>query len=199
MSAAGFQSERREQRQRQILAAAETSFRQLGFHGASVAEIATRAAMSVGQIYRYFPSKEALIEALVRQDMDRRLVVMHRVIAERPDDIFAALAAHSDIGMDLALDPDRRALILEIAAEAARNPRVRALTVQASESALAVVREHLEQVRPPGWSAAEMNARLELVGALFEGLAFQATLRDTTITPEIRALMAETVQRLMTA
>src|SRR5690606_4064328 len=53
---------------RDVLDAAGACFREEGFHGASMSRIAARAEMSVGHIYRYFDSKEAIIIALVERD-----------------------------------------------------------------------------------------------------------------------------------
>jgi len=58
-----------EARRQQILDAACDCVRQAGFHGASMAEIAKAAGLSVGQIYRYFENKEAIIAAIVAQDL----------------------------------------------------------------------------------------------------------------------------------
>jgi AcrR family transcriptional regulator len=51
----------------QILAAAEAEFGQSGFHAASVADIARRAEVAHGTVYRHFPSKEALFADVVRE------------------------------------------------------------------------------------------------------------------------------------
>ena len=56
-----------------ILDAASRCVVRHGFHGASMAEIAAEASLSVGQIYRYFPSKEAIVHALVERIVDNRL------------------------------------------------------------------------------------------------------------------------------
>jgi AcrR family transcriptional regulator len=47
-----------------ILSAAVDLFAERGFHGTAVPDIATRAKVGAGTIYRYFPSKEALVNAL---------------------------------------------------------------------------------------------------------------------------------------
>ncbi len=41
-------------------------FAERGFHGTRVPEIAERAGVGVGTIYRYFPTKEALVNAVYR-------------------------------------------------------------------------------------------------------------------------------------
>src|SRR3546814_1064079 len=44
-----------------------------GFHQTSMAELATAAKVSVGQIYRLFKGKEDIIEALIGMDMNDRI------------------------------------------------------------------------------------------------------------------------------
>ena len=61
---AQLQSDRRAE----ILAAAQRCFVRSGFHGASMQEICAEAGMSPGNLYRYFPSKEALIAGIAERD-----------------------------------------------------------------------------------------------------------------------------------
>jgi len=44
-------------------------FAEKGFDGASMQDLARAAGMSVGNFYRYFPSKAAIVEALVTQHL----------------------------------------------------------------------------------------------------------------------------------
>jgi AcrR family transcriptional regulator len=53
----------------EILARARTAFAEKGFDGASMQDLARSAGMSVGNFYRYFPSKAAMVEALITADM----------------------------------------------------------------------------------------------------------------------------------
>jgi len=57
-------------RRDQILSAAMKCFVENGFHGSSMAELAKRAGMSVGHIYHYYESKDAIIEAIVDRDIE---------------------------------------------------------------------------------------------------------------------------------
>src|SRR5437868_1505886 len=50
-----------------ILSAALELFVERGFYGTAVPEIAERAAVGAGTIYRYFDSKEALVNAIYRE------------------------------------------------------------------------------------------------------------------------------------
>lgn len=58
---------------REIVAAAQRCFAAKGLHGASVADIAREAGLSVGQLYRIFASKEAIIEAIVSEIVNARV------------------------------------------------------------------------------------------------------------------------------
>ncbi|MBP6630085.1 MAG: TetR/AcrR family transcriptional regulator [Kofleriaceae bacterium] len=60
-----------------IMAAALELFVERGFHGTAVPEVAARAGVGAGTIYRYFASKEALVNTLYQQlklDLTGRLL-----------------------------------------------------------------------------------------------------------------------------
>lgn len=52
-----------------ILGRVRQAFADKGFDGASMQDLARTAGMSVGNFYRYFPSKAAIVEAMVHHDM----------------------------------------------------------------------------------------------------------------------------------
>src|SRR5262245_1401210 len=66
-----------------ILDAALELFADLGFHGTAVPLVAERARVGAGTIYRYFESKEALVNALYQREKRRML---DAVLAEFPVD-----------------------------------------------------------------------------------------------------------------
>lgn len=61
----------KERRRQAILAAAMEVFIGKGYQSSTINDIATRAEISVGAIYRYFPTKGDLILALVEQKLGR--------------------------------------------------------------------------------------------------------------------------------
>ena len=65
-------AERRDQQIQRILEAAKSCFVRSGFQGASMQEICAECGMSPGALYRYFPSKESIVEAICEADRARR-------------------------------------------------------------------------------------------------------------------------------
>jgi AcrR family transcriptional regulator len=64
-----------------IMTAALELFVERGFFGTAVPEIADRAGVGAGTIYRYFESKEALVNAIYRE---QKLAFGHVVLADFP-------------------------------------------------------------------------------------------------------------------
>src|SRR6195256_6631559 len=114
---AQLQSDRRDE----ILAAAQRCFVRSGFHGASMQEICAEAAMSPANLYRYFPSKEALIAGICERT--RAEAADSFLAVDRAPGFFdglAALARHH-----LVERPEEEAgLCAEIMAESRRNPEI---------------------------------------------------------------------------
>ncbi len=61
-----------------FVAAAAEAFAELGYAATSMAAIAERAGSSVGNLYKYFPSKEALFAAAVPPELVARLLRLTR-------------------------------------------------------------------------------------------------------------------------
>lgn len=62
----GIRDEQKEKRRREILDAALDLFIRQGYAATKVSDIAQRVGMSVGLLFHYFASKEALYEELIR-------------------------------------------------------------------------------------------------------------------------------------
>jgi AcrR family transcriptional regulator len=58
-----------EERSHEILASIRQAFAEKGFDGASMQDLARAAGMSVGNFYRYFPSKAAIVQAMCGFDL----------------------------------------------------------------------------------------------------------------------------------
>lgn len=114
-----------DQRTADILASARRAFVEKGFDGASMQDLARTAGMSVGNFYRYFPSKAAIVEALIAQDLDA-MSRDFRAILTAPVP-FEAL--RQTIRRHVMSDCDGDgALWAEISAAALRKPEIGAIT-----------------------------------------------------------------------
>jgi TetR/AcrR family transcriptional repressor of uid operon len=81
--------QRQTDRRDEILSAAQRCFVRSGFHQASMHEICAEAGMSAGNLYRYFPSKEALIAGIAERD--RAEVAQDFARADLSQGLFAVL------------------------------------------------------------------------------------------------------------
>lgn len=74
-----------------VLAAAAAAFAESGLE-AQVEDIARRAGVGVGTVYRHFPTKDALVEALAEQHFERLAAIAEAALEEQGDawQIFAA-------------------------------------------------------------------------------------------------------------
>ncbi len=109
----------------EILGKIKTVFAQKGFDGASMQDLARAAGMSAGNFYRYFPSKDAIIESMVALDLGDVGDVFQKIIAS-PDPRAALLA-----GFRHEISQHRQAcdgpLWAEIEAASARRPEISAI------------------------------------------------------------------------
>ena len=132
-----------------------------------MAEIAAEAGMSVGQIYRYFPSKEAIVHAIVERIVDQRL---KSIVAPMPNEELAAVLAGRVVSVTEDGSRQDRILMLEISAEATRNEAVRKIAQDADRRVRAeAVRSIREQ--SASFSETEAAAIFEFFAALSEGTA----------------------------
>lgn len=117
----GKVQQKQQARRAEIVVAAQKCFAEKGLHGASVADIAREAGLSVGQLYRIFASKEAIIEAIVSEIVNARVGEM---IDENHNLARKAAVLAGRIPTSAATKSDNY-LLMEINAEASRNPRLR--------------------------------------------------------------------------
>ena len=74
----------KQERRRQILAAAKAVFAEAGYHGASIHAIIERAQIARGTFYLYFESKAAVFDSLLDQAMAELRARIHRIEVEDP-------------------------------------------------------------------------------------------------------------------
>lgn len=106
----------------EILGSIRKAFIEKGFDGASMQDLARSAGMSVGNFYRYFPSKDAIVEGLVAWDMDEIDRDFSQIL-QSPDPMAVLRNVLAEHVMESRCDDDG-ALWIEICAAAKRKPRI---------------------------------------------------------------------------
>ncbi|UXL40436.1 TetR/AcrR family transcriptional regulator [Pseudomonas fragi] len=117
----------------QILEAAVVCFAEKGFRGTSTNQICSAAGMSPGNLFHYFPSKQAIIEAIAEEDR-REMSERFAQLAAEPDVIVAIERLVNSLLLQCA-DPVYAKIGVEVVAESMRNPEIATLFA-ASEAAI---------------------------------------------------------------
>jgi len=117
---------RASERRKRVADAARMLFAEHGFHGAGMAQIATRSGVKVGQIYRDFASKEHIVAAIVEGDLNAFLdeSLLHAAI-DRGD--APAIRGWIRDLVERKAHPQESPLLPEILAESGRNDRISAI------------------------------------------------------------------------
>ena len=188
----GMVETRSAERRRQILAAARDAFAARGFHAASMSEIAAGAGVSVGHIYRYFENKEAVVGAIVGQDLEDAAVSIASLAGDPQ-----AVAAQIVADVERRATPAKLSLMLEVLSEAARNPQVAALVRAADDQIRGHLRAALGACAREPVAACALDCRVEVVCALIEGLLVR-TVKTADgdrreVTARVQALLAATI------
>ena len=110
-------------RRQQILDAARVCFLRDGFHNTSMQDVIREASLSVGAVYRYFPSKNDIITALAEQVIGQVTSVFDELAEADPP---LPLATTMQVAVDIVTSqtgPDGTLrLALQIWSEALRDP-----------------------------------------------------------------------------
>src|SRR5256885_6599533 len=162
-----------ESRREQILDAAVACFAREGFHRASMQDVGRGAGLSAGAIYRYFASKDDIIEAIAAERHAReRGFIAAAQSAQGPADTIRALGRAFFRSLD---DPDehvRRRVNVQVWAEALRDERVAAQVRRGIEPPRAILAQLLRagQEAGGGSPAVDAEAAARAPQSLFFGL-----------------------------
>jgi TetR/AcrR family transcriptional regulator, repressor for uid operon len=168
-------------RTKQVLDAAETCFRDHGFHATSMAQIAAAAKMSVGHIYRYFSGKEDIIGAIVSRDVQAAMADFDAVEGDQ-EGVFPAIYRYWRHKFEWMADRSRSCLWLEILAESARNPEAAQVVRQARARVADRMRRLIAKGAPGRWSDEEIRQKVELLMMMMDAAAFR-TISDPEYEP----------------
>ncbi|PHM65863.1 hypothetical protein Xsto_01600 [Xenorhabdus stockiae] len=148
------QTEKQREKRKHILDAAISCFIEKGFHATSTAEICKTAGMSPGNLFHYYPTKNAIIEAIAEED------------SHDYDEILAACYDENSVTVtiekllaklvELYNEPGYARLSIEIIAEASRNPAINKIFTENEKK----VREHLTRLISKGIENGEIDKQI---------------------------------------
>lgn len=178
---------RRKKRQDEIILAARACFRASGFHGASMSQIASRSQLSVGQIYRYFPNKDAIIEEIIRRIIDNRIAeIQGKLETSR---LVEALAWRQ------TLNEEDDTLMLEMAAEATRNPAVAQMLTEADDRMF--INACAQQKRATPWlTDAHIRGCVEVLAVMMEGTIYRRLSPPKVPAEELKKIYQDIIDML---
>ncbi|HEY4892873.1 MAG TPA: helix-turn-helix domain-containing protein [Reyranella sp.] len=164
-----------------ILEAGAEAFREKGYDAVTMTEIAARSGATFGSLYRFFPSKEALANALLAQYSERTLGRLAD-LAERAPAMNAAALADALVDFMLKLQAERSFAAALMEAGAGDGDRREAFRTAFRASVSQIVRRAF-----PDCSQAKAQAMTAAVLHILKGLATAAPEKPS----EARLLRAE--------
>lgn len=184
-------------RRQVILDAAIACFARKGFHGTSTAEICAEAGMSPGNLFHYFPTKHAIIAAIVEEER-QETAEFFRELHEAPD-LFAALLGFMDVVLGLAADPVYSSLALEIAAEAMRDEHIGKLVAANDAELRAALSAVIKTAHERGQidTAIDPEAGARWIAAIIDGIFGRIAVDPGFKPDQERAMMHLLVTRFL--
>jgi TetR/AcrR family transcriptional regulator, repressor for uid operon len=168
-------------RKNRILDAAERCFVRHGFHRSTMQDVAAESAMSPGNLYRYFPSKDAIVAGLAERDREGFNADFAQ-LANAPDPVGTFVL----LGRRHLVDEPRSKTIMmqEIWAESCRNPRMADICAVMDHNVQACLTEFVTMMRArDGVSGiGEPHEVAKLIMALADGL-FRRRATDPAFEP----------------
>jgi len=186
-----------ELRRQHVLSAARTCFARWGFHSASMHQICGEAQMSPGALYRYFPSKESIIEAIAEEERYHAASCMQAVFEEgHIIDRFVA------VGMDYlrhTRDPATGGLMAEIWSESIRNTAVGRRFDEIERVVQAAFREALLNAQERGEIAhdIDIDAVMTMLFAMGDGLVLRLQLEPETDVDSLEPYLRKVAESLL--
>jgi TetR/AcrR family transcriptional regulator, repressor for uid operon len=185
-------------RRTQILEAAILCFARSGFHQTSMHDVSAEAGISVGLIYRYFANKEAVIAAMADRHKTEIQDLLER--ARQAPSLFESLeilfTAHCSESSPKVLS----AFVVDLYAEASRNPQIADLVRDVLETAMEGVTDLIARSPEAKQGAAhglKPHELAELIFAAARGMLMFDVLQPQEMTAaERRTRQLEVTRRL---
>lgn len=179
----------------EILGLVRAAFAEKGFDGASMQDLARAAGMSVGNFYRYFNSKAAIVEALIHRDLAEIEASFAAIMGS--DDPLAALRATLQwrVGSDCAADGQ---LWAEITAAALRKPDIGAVCCKMEDEIARYMTTVFARITgiSPEEAILRFHAHAELIVMLVKSSSMQSA-RNFGQRADLSSLVLRTIDRTL--
>jgi AcrR family transcriptional regulator len=181
-----------------ILDAARHCFIDDGFHAATMAEIAERAGMSAGLIYRYFENKNAIVLAITERELEIRRA---RIAELRPGMDYAARMVQLFREFQSSeADGTNAALFLEMSAEATRVAEIAEAVAAIDRFSRGEFQQWLTRARGEGglgMAAKEAEALSLLLTLVVDGMAVRAAREPALENAKLKRALAPLLEKLV--
>jgi AcrR family transcriptional regulator len=187
--------ERGKQRVTALLDAGAALFAERGYHATTMTAIAERAGAAIGSLYQFFPSKEAVAEALFDRFAERAASSFARV-EERAPGLSPAELADLMIGHKLGLRSDREAAEAALSSAIAGMVERRKPLGDAVRARIAVLLRSMN----PTLTKDEATAASVMIGQILKMVPALAADEQETGLPlvdEARTLLALYIERVV--
>ena len=179
------------ERRKVIVETAAGLFAVKGFHQTSIRDIASRAGISLGNLYNHFSGKEQLIAEIAALEAEELPDIV--ALLERDEDPLQAIERFADGYLDYAARAENAALAVEIAAEALRTPAIRDGFSENRKTVETAIAATLSRGISMGRfdRGLDVNETAALILDLIEALALRSSISGGRITWQSRmALMS---------
>lgn len=141
-----------ELRRQQILDASAACFSRRGFHATTMQDICREAGLSPGAVYRYFPSKESIIQAMCDHSATANTGAIREALAQADNtwSVFSDLIRRFFTELESFKSSADCALNVELIAEAPRDEHIRQWLTGSLESTYDLFLDLIEAAQARG-------------------------------------------------
>jgi len=187
---------RAEKKRAEVLRAAAKRFRKSGFHLTSMHEICAETGLGPGAVYRYFPSKDAIIEAMAEDERQSARALIAQVgDTATPADLLASL---TQAFAERYASPMEAGMMAEVYAEGLRNKRVGSVVRRLENSWLDALTGRLAQAQAANQMDRDLDPRqlAMFLTAAWDGLAIRQAYHQEGGHDALRSFFAAMLQRI---
>lgn len=180
-----------------IILAAQACFIRKGIHNTTMQDISGEATMSTGNIYRYFESKEAIIEAFAEEDL-QWITTAIQDLPSSPDFVEALVDTTYWTALTLILE-GKAELTTELFAEAGRNPRINAICVKFNKQLLNEICRILDIIEKNGVirPVHDHKTIAQFIVALVDGFIIRSFTSSSFELAKMRPAIKTTIEALL--